>query len=156
MLRIVSKYSGPGGSTIAFINLCNLFNQHGIDCIFYGPDPWHLDQCRSKDIEEFFVERGDSLIVHLLDSKSPDHLEAKCRSWHLSKYKKKIARLVSLPRQFISQLKSSKIHSCIFSCHEKEVFPFVLLFAPLRKTKLKLMFQKYVSFYVHLFVMLFR
>ena len=39
---------------------------------------------------------------------------------------------------------------------EKEVFPFVLLFAPLRKTKLKLMFQKYVSFYVHLFVMLFR
>ncbi len=123
MIKIISGYTGPGGSTTAFINLCNAFNQHGLDCIFYGPHSWHMDKCRSKDIEDFFIERGDSLIVHFLDSKSADHLEAKCRSWHLEGYKRKIARLASLPRQFMSRLKSPEIHSCIFSCHEKEVFP---------------------------------
>ena len=123
MIKIISGYTQPGGSTIAFINLCNEFNQHGLDCIFYGPHSWHMNKCRSKDIEEFSIERGDSLIVHFLNSKSPHHLEAKCRSWHLTKYKKKMARLASLPRQLISRLRSSEIHSCIFSCHEKEVFP---------------------------------
>ena len=70
MIKIISGYSGPGGSTTAFINLCNAFNQHGLDCIFYGPHSWHMDKCRSKDIEEFFIERGDSLIVHFLNSNS--------------------------------------------------------------------------------------
>lgn len=67
MIKIISSWSNPGGSTIAYIDLCNLFNSNGIDCIFYGPHDYHLDKCRSKKIknlEDAQLSFKDNLIIH--------------------------------------------------------------------------------------------
>lgn len=47
-VKIISGWSNPGGSTVANINLCNLFNDNGIECEFWGPHNWHLDKCNGK------------------------------------------------------------------------------------------------------------
>lgn len=65
-IKIISGYSGPGGSTIAHINLCNLFNEHGLDCTFYGPDSWHLGRCSADTLRKVSINTGDNLIVHFL------------------------------------------------------------------------------------------
>ena len=53
MIKILSSWSRPGGSTIAFIRLCNLFNDRGLECEFYGQHDWHLDKCNGKDIKDY-------------------------------------------------------------------------------------------------------
>tara|TARA_R100000458_G_scaffold17345_3_gene15025 strand:- start:8139 stop:8936 length:798 start_codon:yes stop_codon:yes gene_type:complete len=64
-VKIISGWSNPGGSTTAFINLCNLFNENNIDCTFYGPHPYHLGQCKSDVLENCAVnEEGEILISH--------------------------------------------------------------------------------------------
>lgn len=63
-VRIVTAYSGLGGSTIAHINLVNLFNANGIDAILYGPQDWHLNKCKSGKIQEAMVAPDDQLILH--------------------------------------------------------------------------------------------
>ena len=64
-VKIVSGWSNPGGSTTANINLCNLFNEKGLDCTFYGPHEWHLDKCKSGRIEDAEpLESEDVLIMH--------------------------------------------------------------------------------------------
>jgi len=66
-VKIISGWSNPGGSTIAFINLCNLFNDNDIDCTLYGPHPWIEDKCKSAHIETANVnEEGENLILHYL------------------------------------------------------------------------------------------
>lgn len=45
VIKIVSGWSNPGGSTEAFIQLTNLFNSSGYEAIFYGPHEYHLDYC---------------------------------------------------------------------------------------------------------------
>ena len=74
-IKILSGWSNPGGSTIAFINLCNLFNESGLDCTFYGPHQWHMDQCRGDSLSNCAVnEGGEILIMHYL--KIPHRPEA--------------------------------------------------------------------------------
>ena len=51
MIKIFSPWTNPGGSTEAYIDLCNLFNNAGFDCIFYGPHDYHLDKCKSRKIK---------------------------------------------------------------------------------------------------------
>ncbi|HQN20560.1 MAG TPA: hypothetical protein PKV86_15520, partial [Syntrophobacteraceae bacterium] len=63
MIKIVSGSSIPVGSTLALVTLCNQLNQGGRDCIFYGPDHWHLDQCRGARIDDFKLEPGDRIII---------------------------------------------------------------------------------------------
>lgn len=66
-IKILSGWSNVGGSTTAFINLCNLLNREGYDCTFYGPHDWHLDKCKSGKLEQCPVnEEGERLIVHFL------------------------------------------------------------------------------------------
>jgi hypothetical protein len=66
-IKIMSGWSAPGGSTVAFINLCNLFNENGYDCTFYGPHEWHLDKCKSGHLMEVPInEPEENLIVHYL------------------------------------------------------------------------------------------
>lgn len=66
-IKIMSGWSDPGGSTVAFINLCNLFNERGYDCTFYGPHEWHLDKCKAGHLAEVPInEPGENLIVHYL------------------------------------------------------------------------------------------
>jgi len=67
MIKILSGYSEKGGSTTAFINLTNLFNENGIDCIFYGPHEWHLDKCQSDLLKNYKPDYSDKLITHFLN-----------------------------------------------------------------------------------------
>ena len=74
-IKIISGWTNPGGSTVAFINLCNLFNENGLDCTFYGPHDWHLDKCKAGRLQECAVnEEGENLIVHFL--KFPERPES--------------------------------------------------------------------------------
>ena len=50
MIKICTGWSNPGGSTTAFINLCNLFNESGHECTMYGPHDWHLTKCKGDNI----------------------------------------------------------------------------------------------------------
>ena len=66
-VKIISGWSNPGGSTVAFINLCNLLNERGIECAFYGPHEWHMEKCRADFMENAKVgEEGEILICHFL------------------------------------------------------------------------------------------
>jgi hypothetical protein len=64
MIKIVSGQSIPVGSTVALANLCNQFNARGHECIFFGPDRWHLDKCRSAPLSDFRPGNGDIVIAH--------------------------------------------------------------------------------------------
>ncbi len=65
-VKIISGYSNPGGSTVAHINLTNLFNANGIDCTYYGPNDWHLDKCNGKNLKEVVLSAEDYVIVHYI------------------------------------------------------------------------------------------
>jgi len=64
MIKIVSGISFPGGSAVANINLCNLFNAGGYRCVFYGPHKWHLDKCPSGMMSEAVLQKEDIVLVH--------------------------------------------------------------------------------------------
>ena len=66
MIKIITGWSNPGGSTVAHINLCNLFNQNGMDCILYGPHDWHLDKCRADKIDNGRIDKDDIIISHYI------------------------------------------------------------------------------------------
>ena len=67
MVKIVSGFSEKGGSTSAFIDLTNEFNNRGVDTTFYGPHTWHLDKCKSGILNNgFIVDKDDTLICHFL------------------------------------------------------------------------------------------
>jgi glycosyltransferase involved in cell wall biosynthesis len=75
IVRILSGWSNPGGSTVAFINLTNLLNESGINTIFYGPHDWHLDKCKSQSTQSLDIsDPEDILIAHyvpLKDERTP-------------------------------------------------------------------------------------
>ena len=72
---MLSGWSNPGGSTTSFINLCNLFNESGLDCTFYGPHSFPLKQCNFDLMDNCAVnEEGEILITHFL--KLPQRPEA--------------------------------------------------------------------------------
>tara|TARA_R110002074_G_scaffold196401_1_gene363218 strand:+ start:1134 stop:1916 length:783 start_codon:yes stop_codon:yes gene_type:complete len=74
-IKILSGWSNPGGSTTSFINLCNMFNENGLDCTFYGPHTFPLGQCNFDLLENCAVnEEGEVLISHFL--KLPERPEA--------------------------------------------------------------------------------
>ena len=62
-IKIISGWSNPGGSTTAFINLCNLFNENGLDCTYYGPHPYHLGQCVSNMLEQCVINDEDEILI---------------------------------------------------------------------------------------------
>jgi hypothetical protein len=55
-ISIISGYSGPGGSTEAFISLTNELNKRGFDAIFYGPNEYHLDKCKSGNLPQISTQ----------------------------------------------------------------------------------------------------
>ena len=66
-VKIISGWSNPGGSTVAFINLCNLLNDNGIECSFYGPHDYHLNKCKSDKIQNFKLKEDINLIIHFFN-----------------------------------------------------------------------------------------
>lgn len=93
MIKIISGWSNPGGSTTAHINLCNALNQHGLECIFYGPHDYHLDKCKSKRIEEFTSDENDVVIAHFIDI---DRKNIKCKKLIYSCHEKDIKPIKSI------------------------------------------------------------
>lgn len=65
-IKIASGYTGPGGSTVALVNLTNALNAAGVTCTMYGPHEWHLDRCRAARLEDLSFEVHDGLITHFL------------------------------------------------------------------------------------------
>ena len=64
MVKIISGYSGEGGSTTILINLTNMFNKRGVETIFYGPNEFHLDKCKSDSIRNLKLNKDDILLTH--------------------------------------------------------------------------------------------
>lgn len=86
MIKIISGWSNPGGSTTAFVNLTNLFNENNIDCCFYGPHNFHLDKCKSGNIQDVNLDYQDVLIIHF--KKLPDRIPVRklvfqCHEQHI-------------------------------------------------------------------------
>lgn len=82
MVKIVSGYTDKGGSTTAFINLTNFLNENGIDCTFYGNQPWHLDKCKSGTINDLVYNEDDVVIFHFLDLKERPNVKKAILSCH--------------------------------------------------------------------------
>lgn len=81
-VRLVSGWSKPGGSTYAHISLTNLLNKNGIDCTFYGPQSWHLDQCQSGLLDQAIVGSDDILITHFIQLPTPPKVRLHVLSCH--------------------------------------------------------------------------
>ena len=75
MIKIISGWSAEGGSSTAFINLCNAFNERGIECKFHGPHEWARGKCSFGNFSELSISEDDNLIFHFLQI--PDHIKAK-------------------------------------------------------------------------------
>ena len=84
MIKIITGHSDGGGSTIAHINLTNLLNANGYDCILYGRDKWHLDKCKSGLLTDVQIYDDDIIIVHFL----PIHQRPVCKKFILSLHEK--------------------------------------------------------------------
>lgn len=123
MIKIVSGFSFPTGSTVALVNLCNQFNDRGYDCVFYGPDHWHLDKCRSAKTSEFYPEKGDVIIVHHIRLislvelyKIQDKIERARRKTSFEPIKDLTLRVFPGPR------KPAGV-KLVLTCQEKDLFP---------------------------------
>jgi len=67
MIKIISGFTGPGGSTVSFSNLTNLFNQNGLETCFYGPHIWDGINCNFETINKFQPTKDDIVIYHYLN-----------------------------------------------------------------------------------------
>lgn len=68
MIKIVTGYSNPGGSTVTLKNLCKEFNDRGYECEMYGPHPWHLKfGDKHKSMSQLSVKPEDKVIAHYID-----------------------------------------------------------------------------------------
>lgn len=61
-VKIISGYSGPGGSTEALIQLTNALNNRNINTTFYGPNEYHLDKCNSGN--QATINPEDIVLLH--------------------------------------------------------------------------------------------
>ena len=65
MIRILSGWTGPGGSTTAFINLVNKMNDAGHKSVLHGIIYYPQGRCAFEPItEELDYKRRDKVIVH--------------------------------------------------------------------------------------------
>lgn len=67
MIKILTGWGNPGGSTVAHINLVNAFNEFGLDATLYSPHDYHQDKCQSGKLNELVVGKTDIIIGHFLD-----------------------------------------------------------------------------------------
>ena len=71
MIKILTGWSNPGGSTTAFINLTNALNEAGHETTLCGPHSWHLNKCRSEQYVPggtMKIHKNDTLIIHFRNS----------------------------------------------------------------------------------------
>lgn len=68
MIKILSSWTNMGGSTVAFLRLCKLFNEKGHECEFYGGHDWHISRAdgKGKKMGDFNPSESDILITHYM------------------------------------------------------------------------------------------
>lgn len=66
MIKILTGWSNPGGSTISWINLTNELNKRGYSTCLYGPHNYHIDNCRGDFLACLKISNEDKIIVHFL------------------------------------------------------------------------------------------
>lgn len=99
MIKILSGFTGPGGSTVAFSNLVNLFNENDMDACLYGPHEWEGVTCNFKR-EEPLINSEDMVIYHF---RMPP--AAPCKKLILSCHETDLFPLAKIPG-----IKSDAIH----------------------------------------------
>lgn len=67
MIKILTGWGGPGGSTVAHINLVNALNAIGVESKLYSNQDWHSSKCSSGKLSELKVDKNDVLVVHFLN-----------------------------------------------------------------------------------------
>jgi hypothetical protein len=66
MIKIVSGWGGPGGSTVAFNNLVNLFNKKGMVSCLYTPTKWEGVTCKWDSHQNLSFSKDDVIIYHFM------------------------------------------------------------------------------------------
>ena len=99
MIRILSGFTGPGGSTVAFSNLVNLFNNNGMKACLYGPHEWEGIKCAYKR-EEPLINTDATVIYHF--RKPPN---SRCAKMILSTHETEI-----FPIKKVEGLKHDAVH----------------------------------------------
>lgn len=67
MIKLVSSWTNPGGSTVALIDLCNLFNKHGMHAVLHGTADFPTGKCKYKkikSIDDLNISYTDKVIIH--------------------------------------------------------------------------------------------
>ena len=109
VVKIVSGWSNPGGSTLHHIALTNLLNGSGKPCVFYGPHEWHLGKCKSALLPSLKIDVGDILITHFIQlpilemQKAAIHILS-CHETDLFP----IRELLTLPYNYIQYVSNSQ------------------------------------------------
>lgn len=70
MIKIISGWSNPGGSTTSWINLTNELNKQGYETMFFGPHTWAQDKCNFNPIGASKINPEDSIIIHFSNIES--------------------------------------------------------------------------------------
>lgn len=66
-VKVLTGFSGPGGSTVALATLVNLFNENGIDSCLYGPSYWDGISCKFGNLgQQIKVDPDDVVVYHFL------------------------------------------------------------------------------------------
>ena len=67
MIKVLSGWGGPGGSTVAFSNLVNLFNKYDSPACFYTPTKWEGISCKWDGLDNLKLSNEDVLIYHFME-----------------------------------------------------------------------------------------
>ena len=59
MIKVISNWGGPGGSTVAFNNLVNMFNKKGRAACFYTPQKWDGVTCKWDSHQNIKFNKDD-------------------------------------------------------------------------------------------------
>lgn len=85
MIKLLTGYSNCGGSTNANALLCNLFNDNGIQCEFYGPSDWvkrKLTGDYYRPLDKLSFTPDDRIIYHFLNIKQRPNVKKLILSCH--------------------------------------------------------------------------
>ena len=69
MIKILTGWSNPGGSTESFIRLTNELNDKGYNTTMYGPHEWFLDKCNGGQLTQQVLDdlhADDIVLIHYL------------------------------------------------------------------------------------------
>jgi hypothetical protein len=100
-IKILTGHSDGGGSTMAHIALCNMFNEAGFDCTLYGRHDWHLDKCKGLPLRDYFPHHEDILISHFISSFTNRPLS---RKFILSLHEKDIFPIAKMPYRIYDKI----------------------------------------------------